>query len=352
MAGLDQQQPPGPTRSPGRGWNEYTQLSRQLRQAGLLERRRGWYAARIGLEPGPARRRAGWPSSCGRVLVAAARRRLPGVRLHPARLHRPRRRPPADLPHPARQRPGRSGRMATCDRVQLWLVGRQAQPPPRQPQPRGARPRHRHRRAGLHRRPGPRQAGPDPVDRPRTRRTCSSRCCCWRPATCTWPASRPSSARRGQANAGEARLLLVHCRRLPHRRVAGPVAAAGVAFVVVQQGLFGLYLGCRSRPTTRACRSSTADDELDFLRRQVLTSRNVRGSRLRRLPPRRTQLPDRAPPVPEHAPAQPAPCPAAGPGVLPPARHPLCRGDAVRLLRRGPAPPPRGRGAPAPAVPE
>ena len=49
MAGLDQQQLPGPTRSPARGWNQYSHLSRQLRQSGLLERRRGWYAARIGL---------------------------------------------------------------------------------------------------------------------------------------------------------------------------------------------------------------------------------------------------------------------------------------------------------------
>src|SRR4029450_13673218 len=39
-------------------WAEYTQLSRQIRQAGLLERRRGWYGGRIALNlalPG-----AGW----------------------------------------------------------------------------------------------------------------------------------------------------------------------------------------------------------------------------------------------------------------------------------------------------
>jgi fatty acid desaturase len=36
--------------SSGRGrWSEYTQLSRQIKQAGLLDRRRGWYAAKIGL---------------------------------------------------------------------------------------------------------------------------------------------------------------------------------------------------------------------------------------------------------------------------------------------------------------
>jgi fatty acid desaturase len=30
-------------------WSQYTSLSRQIKQAGLLDRRRGWYAARIGL---------------------------------------------------------------------------------------------------------------------------------------------------------------------------------------------------------------------------------------------------------------------------------------------------------------
>jgi fatty acid desaturase len=43
-------EPTAPRASAPRGrWGEYTQLSRQIRQAGLLERRRGWYAARIGL---------------------------------------------------------------------------------------------------------------------------------------------------------------------------------------------------------------------------------------------------------------------------------------------------------------
>ena len=49
MASLDQPLPAGTTRAPTRRWNEYTQLSRQLKQAGLLDRRRGWYGARIGL---------------------------------------------------------------------------------------------------------------------------------------------------------------------------------------------------------------------------------------------------------------------------------------------------------------
>jgi Fatty acid desaturase len=43
-------EPTAPRASAPKGrWSEYTQLSRQIKQAGLLERRHGWYAARIGL---------------------------------------------------------------------------------------------------------------------------------------------------------------------------------------------------------------------------------------------------------------------------------------------------------------
>ena len=49
MASLDRELTAGPPPTRAGRWGEYTQLSRQLKQAGLLERRRGWYAARIGL---------------------------------------------------------------------------------------------------------------------------------------------------------------------------------------------------------------------------------------------------------------------------------------------------------------
>jgi hypothetical protein len=38
-----------PVGSPRGRWSEYTQLSRQIKQAGLLDRRRGWYLVRVGL---------------------------------------------------------------------------------------------------------------------------------------------------------------------------------------------------------------------------------------------------------------------------------------------------------------
>jgi hypothetical protein len=46
---LDQESTALPASAPKGRWSEYTQLSRQIKQAGLLDRRRGWYAARIGL---------------------------------------------------------------------------------------------------------------------------------------------------------------------------------------------------------------------------------------------------------------------------------------------------------------
>ena len=51
----------------------------------------------------------------------------------------------------------------------------------------------------------------------------------------------------------------------------------GLAFIAVHQGLFGLYLGCSFAPNHKGMPPLSADDEADFLRRQVLTSRNVHG---------------------------------------------------------------------------
>jgi fatty acid desaturase len=57
--------------------------------------------------------------------------------------------------------------------------------------------------------------------------------------------------------------------------VLAPVKA--VVFIVVQQGLFGLYLGASFAPNHKGMPILEAGDRSDFLRRQVLTSRNVRG---------------------------------------------------------------------------
>jgi fatty acid desaturase len=57
--------------------------------------------------------------------------------------------------------------------------------------------------------------------------------------------------------------------------VLSPVKA--IVFILVQQGLFGLYLGASFAPNHKGMPILAAGDKSDFLRRQVLTSRNVRG---------------------------------------------------------------------------
>jgi len=53
-----------------------------------------------------------------------------------------------------------------------------------------------------------------------------------------------------------------------------------LAFIGVQQGLLGLYLGMSFAPNHKGMPLADAAWSSDFLRRQVLTSRNVRGGRL------------------------------------------------------------------------
>jgi fatty acid desaturase len=60
--------------------------------------------------------------------------------------------------------------------------------------------------------------------------------------------------------------------------VLPPVKAA--VFIVVQQAMFGVYLGSSFAPNHKGMPILAGADRIDFLRRQVLTSRNVRGGRL------------------------------------------------------------------------
>lgn len=60
--------------------------------------------------------------------------------------------------------------------------------------------------------------------------------------------------------------------------VLPPAQAAG--FLLLQQGLFGLYLGCSFAPNHKGMPIFAEDHKSDFLRRQVLTARNIRGGRI------------------------------------------------------------------------
>lgn len=50
-----------------------------------------------------------------------------------------------------------------------------------------------------------------------------------------------------------------------------------VAFIAVHQGLWGVYMGCSFAPNHKGMPVIAPGEKLDFLRKQVLTSRNVRG---------------------------------------------------------------------------
>jgi fatty acid desaturase len=147
----------------------------------------------------------------------------------------------------------------------------------------------------------------------------------------------------GRATVVEALLLLLHIVGYVTALflVLSPLQAA--VFVLVQQGLFGLYLGCSFAPNHKGMPTLSEAEELDFLRSQVLTSRNVRGSRLvdfllggLNYQIEHHLLPNMPRPNLRHAqPLVRAFC----------SQHdlPLHRGDHVRLLRRGTASPPQRR---------
>ncbi|WP_229737273.1 fatty acid desaturase family protein [Isoptericola cucumis] len=82
---------------------------------------------------------------------------------------------------------------------------------------------------------------------------------------------------------------------VPHRRVEAPLLLARLvlyvgaivlllppaiagAFLAVQLGLFGVLLGGAFAPNHKGMPIVPADADVDFLRRQVLMSRNIRGS--------------------------------------------------------------------------
>jgi fatty acid desaturase len=51
------------------------------------------------------------------------------------------------------------------------------------------------------------------------------------------------------------------------------------AFIAIQQAAWGVYMGCSFAPNHKGMPTIPAGQTLDFLRCQVLTSRNIRGGR-------------------------------------------------------------------------
>ncbi|MEW9550681.1 fatty acid desaturase [Nonomuraea sp. NPDC050783] len=78
----------------------------------------------------------------------------------------------------------------------------------------------------------------------------------------------------------EALLLVAHVVAYLGALLVVLPPAKALAFLVIHQACYGVYLGCTFAPNHKGMPVLTAQDELDFLRRQVLTSRNVSGGRL------------------------------------------------------------------------
>jgi fatty acid desaturase len=89
---------------------------------------------------------------------------------------------------------------------------------------------------------------------------------------------RALSVRTRRHRLAEAALLAVHFAAYLTVifLVLSPVKA--VVFILVQQGLFGVYLGASFAPNHKGMPILLREDQADFLRRQVLTSRNIRGN--------------------------------------------------------------------------
>jgi fatty acid desaturase len=279
MASLDRALTAGPTPPRARRWSEYTQLSRQIKQAGLLERRRGWYAAKIGINL--ALLAGGWAAfailgaSWWQLVTAAY---LAVVFTQIAFVGH-------DAGHRQIFRSRRANNLIGLVHANLlvgisfgWWVAKHD----------------RH-----HSNPNHEDLDPD-IDIPALAFTTGqarekrglARMVARYQAYLFFPlllleaaqlhvASAKAIVRdTGRATVVEALLLLLHFVGYLTALflVLSPLQAA--VFVLIQQGLFGLYLGCSFAPNHKGMPTLTDAEELDFLRTQVLTSRNVRGSRL------------------------------------------------------------------------
>jgi fatty acid desaturase len=274
------QEPTAPRGSAPKGrWGQYTQLSRQIKQAGLLDRRRGWYAARIALNL--ALLAVGWVSfavigeSWWQLLTAAY---LAVVFTQLAFVGH-------DAGHRQIFRSRRANDLVGLVHANLgvgvsfdWWVGKH----------------NRH-----HTNPNHEDLDPDisitalafTADQASSKHglvRLVARYQAWlffpllllEAAHLHLASAKAVVQGRGRANTVEGLLLLAH--------LVGYLAALwlvlspwqALAFIVVHQGLFGLYLGCAFAPNHKGMPTLTDADQLDFLRRQVLTSRNVAGSRL------------------------------------------------------------------------
>ncbi len=84
-------------------------------------------------------------------------------------------------------------------------------------------------------------------------------------------------SRRGRLRRTELVLLAIHLVAYFAAVLLVLSPAKALVFVVIHQGIFGLYMGCSFAPNHKGMTVVGAHETLDFLHKQVVTSRNVRG---------------------------------------------------------------------------
>jgi fatty acid desaturase len=82
---------------------------------------------------------------------------------------------------------------------------------------------------------------------------------------------------RGGSRRSEAVGLIVHAALYVALLLLVMSPEKAVAFAAVHQAVWGIYMGCSFAPNHKGMPIIAAGEKIDYLRRQVLTSRNVRG---------------------------------------------------------------------------
>ncbi len=78
----------------------------------------------------------------------------------------------------------------------------------------------------------------------------------------------------------EAALLAVRLIGFPLLVIWAMGPLVGLAFIAVQVAVFGVYMGASFAPNHKGMPVIPKDSKVDFLQRQILTARNIRGGRL------------------------------------------------------------------------
>ena len=87
-------------------------------------------------------------------------------------------------------------------------------------------------------------------------------------------------AKKVKQRKAEAALLAVRLIAFPALVIWAAGLWMGLGFLAVQLAVFGVYMGASFAPNHKGMPIIPKDTKVDFLQRQVLTSRNIRGGRL------------------------------------------------------------------------